>query len=96
MKNAFLIFFLFAIGHIRAQVDIDQLVQYCDSVMNYGVDYPMIPGAVMGIASSDSTYLLKGYGYSDYNNKIGVDPDRTLFQIGSIGKLLQVLLCFTK
>ena len=48
----------------------------------------MIPGAVMGLATSDSVVLLKGYGYSDWGKKLTVDPDRTLFQIGSVGKLM--------
>jgi len=55
--------------------------------MNAGVSYPMIPGAVMGLATSDSLLLLKGYGFSDYKRKIAIDPNRTLFQVGSVGKV---------
>ena len=59
--------------------------------MNYGVNDPMIPGAVMGIASSDTVLLLEGYGYADYEEKVSVDPQQTMFQIGSVGKVLTAI-----
>ena len=87
MKRIFLVLAIFICGYLTAQVDIQKLVRYTDSITNSGVDNSKVPGVVVGIASSDSIFLLKGYGYSDYNKKIAVDPEKTLFQIGSVGKL---------
>ncbi|NNF35291.1 MAG: beta-lactamase family protein [Saprospiraceae bacterium] len=74
--------------HSNAQVDINQLVSYADSMMNQGISEPMISGAVMGIANSESILLLQGYGYGDYNKKVNVDSESTLFQVGSVGKVI--------
>ncbi|MEM7087157.1 MAG: serine hydrolase domain-containing protein [Bacteroidota bacterium] len=87
MKRIFIALAIFISGYLNAQVAIEKLVQYSDSVCIAGVKNVKVPGLVLGIASSDSIYLLKGYGYSDYDKKIVVDPEKTLFQIGSVGKL---------
>ena len=79
---------LFSNIQLRAQIDIQALIQYCDSSMNAGIEYPMIPGAVMGLGNSDSIFLLKGYGHGDYEKKTVVDPYQTLFQLGSVGKIM--------
>ena len=87
MKQFFFVLVIFISGYLSAQVDIQKMVKYSDSITISGVNNSMVPGVVVGIASSDSIYLLKGYGYSDYDNKIAVDPEKTLFQLASIGKL---------
>lgn len=87
MKQVFFVLTIFICGHLSAQVDIQKLVKYVDSITISGINNSMAPGVVVGIASSDSIIFLKGYGYSDYNKKIAVDPEKTLFQLGSIGKL---------
>ncbi len=87
MKRIFFVLTIFICGYLNAQVDIQKMVRYMDSITNSGVNNSKVPGVVLGIASSDSILLLKGYGYSDYVKKIAVDPEKTLFQIGSVGKL---------
>ena len=87
MKWIFSVLAIFICGYLSAQVDIQKLVRYSDSITNSEVNNSKVPGVVLGIASSDSIFLLKGYGYSDYDKKIAVDPEKTLFQLGSVGKL---------
>lgn len=87
MKQITLIIAMFIFGNTFSQVDIKELVKYADSITTSEVSIPKVPGVVLGIASSDSIFLLKGYGYGDYDKKIAVDPKKTLFQIGSVGKL---------
>lgn len=45
-----------------------------------------IAGAVVAVVHKGKVILKKGYGYSDYNSKLKVNPDSTLFRIGSISK----------
>nr|HMT21774.1 serine hydrolase domain-containing protein [Promineifilum sp.] len=46
-----------------------------------------IAGAAVSVVKDGQLLFTKGYGYSDVANKIPVDPERTLFRIGSVGKL---------
>jgi CubicO group peptidase (beta-lactamase class C family) len=46
-----------------------------------------ISGATLSIIMNGKKLVHKGYGYSDFFNRVPVDPDQTLFRIGSISKL---------
>ena len=46
-----------------------------------------VPGAVFTLVKDGKIFFSKGYGYADLENKIPVDPDKTLFRVGSISKL---------
>ncbi|WP_293334023.1 serine hydrolase [Microcoleus sp. CAWBG58] len=46
-----------------------------------------VPGAVFALVKDGKIFFSKGYGYADLENKIPVDPDKTLFRVGSISKL---------
>jgi len=69
MNKVILVIVVFIHTQLSAQVDIDKLLKYSDSIMSYGVETYQIPGAVIGIATSDSIIMLKGYGYSDIDKK---------------------------
>lgn len=45
-----------------------------------------IPGVAVALVTADGPLLLKGWGYADLAARRHVDPDRTLFRIGSITK----------
>ncbi len=47
-----------------------------------------IPGAVFVLVKDGKIFFSKGYGYADLEQKIPVVPDKTLFRVGSISKLL--------
>ena len=49
-------------------------------------EYP-IPGAAVSVVKDGELFFAKGYGYADLENGIPVDPEQTLFRIGSVGKL---------
>jgi len=49
-------------------------------------EYP-IPGAAVSVVKDGKLFFAKGYGYADLENKIPVDPEQTVFKIGSVGKL---------
>jgi CubicO group peptidase (beta-lactamase class C family) len=44
-------------------------------------------GAVVVIVSDGKLYFSKGYGYADMAKSRAVDPEKTLFRIGSVSKL---------
>ena len=47
-----------------------------------------IPGMAVTICAKNKTIFQKGYGYADLENKMGVDPKRTIFRIASISKCI--------
>ncbi|MFM7372916.1 MAG: serine hydrolase domain-containing protein, partial [Sphaerospermopsis kisseleviana] len=47
-----------------------------------------IPGAVFVLVKDGKLLLSKGYGFAKLDKKIVVTPERTLFRLGSISKLL--------
>lgn len=46
-----------------------------------------IPGAAVSIVKDGKLFFAKGYGYADVDKKIPVDPEQTIFAIGSVGKV---------
>ena len=47
-----------------------------------------LSGAVFTLVKDGKVFFSKGYGYANLEQKIPVDPDKTLFRIGSLSKLL--------
>src|SRR6056297_3032197 len=45
------------------------------------------PGAAIGVVKDGEIVFLKGYGYADIENKILVNPNRTIFEWASTSKL---------
>lgn len=46
-----------------------------------------VAGAVVSVVKDDQVLFSKGYGYADVVKNIAVDPDRTVFILGSLSKL---------
>ncbi|WP_299764512.1 serine hydrolase domain-containing protein [uncultured Dokdonia sp.] len=69
------------------QVDIVKLETQLDSLMNTRMQEEHIPGAAFIIVKDGKTLLKKGYGYTSLGEEIRrVDPDSTIFRIGSVTK----------
>jgi CubicO group peptidase (beta-lactamase class C family) len=47
-----------------------------------------IPGAMVAVVLDGQVVLTKGYGYADLEKQTPVDPQRTLFRVASVSKLL--------
>ncbi len=60
---------------------------WLDGLMPYAVEAGKIPGAVVVVVKDGQIIAQKGYGFSDLGRRRPVDPQRTLFRIGSISKL---------
>jgi len=65
---------------------------YVDSQILPALKQSGVPGAVVVIVRRAGTVLAKGYGVADLNRHMPVDPDRTLFDIASIGKTMTAIV----
>jgi CubicO group peptidase (beta-lactamase class C family) len=67
--------------------DPKEMEAFVDGILVDQMDANHIPGAVVSVVKDGKLVFAKGYGYSDYENKIPVDAERTLFRVGSVSKL---------
>jgi CubicO group peptidase (beta-lactamase class C family) len=63
------------------------LESFLDGLMPVQIEHADIAGAVIAVVKDGKLLFAKGYGYSDYEKKIPVSPENTLFRPGSISKL---------
>lgn len=63
------------------------LGSFLDGLVPVQIEHADIAGAVVAVVKDGKPLFAKGYGYSDYEKKIPVSPENTLFRPGSISKL---------
>src|SRR6266849_9937737 len=63
------------------------LESFLDGFMPLQLGHADIAGAVVAVVKGGKLFFAKGDGYSDYERKIPVSPENTLFRPGSISKL---------
>lgn len=68
-------------------IDRVDLEAFLDDFFVREMDELHIPGAVFVMVKDGEIFLAKGYGYANVEKGIPVDPERTLFRVGSISKL---------
>jgi CubicO group peptidase (beta-lactamase class C family) len=71
----------------RGPVDAVEVEAFLDGLMTAQLNDRGIAGATVAVVRDGLILLAKGYGVADVPNRIAVDPDRTLFRIGSVTKL---------
>lgn len=64
-----------------------ELEPFLDGVMSVAMAASDVPGGVVVIVKDGEVLLAKGYGYADVAAQRPVDPETTLFRIGSVTKL---------
>ena len=62
------------------------LESFFDGLINDHLKSKHVAGAVVAVVKDGNIVFKKGYGYSDYENKLPVSPDSSIFRIGSISK----------
>ena len=91
MKKSFLLFLLFSIFHsVSIAQDLpprSELASFMDGAIKTIMEKEHINGVTVSIVNQDSIYWSKGYGYADIKEGIRVNPERTLFRMGSVSKL---------
>ena len=73
-----------AAGHDLTATDVDA---WLDGLIPAALDSAEVPGAVVVVVKDGQVLTEKGYGYSNYEKRIPVDPRTTLFRPGSTSKL---------
>ena len=70
-----------------AQLTATDLETFLDGLMPVQIEQADIAGAVVAVVKDGKLLFEKGYGYADYEKKVPVSPENTLFRPGSISKL---------
>ncbi|MCC6823512.1 MAG: serine hydrolase [Verrucomicrobia subdivision 3 bacterium] len=65
-----------------------EMEAFVDGVIAAQLESLHIPGAAVAVVADGKVYFAKGYGYADLEKGRKVDPEATLFLIGSVIKLL--------
>jgi CubicO group peptidase (beta-lactamase class C family) len=63
------------------------LEAFLDGLMPLQIQHADIAGAVVAVVKDGKLLFSRGYGYSDYEKRMAVSPENTLFRPGSISKL---------
>lgn len=68
------------------EIDTERLRAAVDSFMDRDMADLRVPGAVVAIVQNGEVILLRGYGVADSARGTPVDPDHTVFRLGSVTK----------
>jgi CubicO group peptidase (beta-lactamase class C family) len=75
-------------GRHSAPSDTASLGAFADSFFAREMPERRVPGAVVVVVRGGQVVLSRGYGYADVEARRTVDPERTLFRIGSVSKVV--------
>jgi len=64
-----------------------ELKAYFDGFINSQIEEYKVPGVTLSIVKDGRVLLKEGYGFYDLEKNKSVDPDNTLFRVGSTSKL---------
>ncbi|MGE5224138.1 MAG: serine hydrolase domain-containing protein, partial [Omnitrophica WOR_2 bacterium] len=64
-----------------------ELEAFLDQLLGKQIDEYHIAGAAVSVVKDGRLFFAKGYGYADLEKGIPVDPEQTVFRIGSVTKL---------
>jgi len=72
----------------QGPTDSAEMGNFLDDLLAKQMAENHIAGAAISVVKDGKLFFAKGYGYADIEKGIPVDPERTLFGIGSVGKTL--------
>ncbi len=70
-----------------SRLEAEEVTSFLDGVIQQQMEEHNIPNLTVSLVQGGQVLMAKGYGYADYDTQTPVDPDRTLFRIGSTSKL---------
>ena len=68
--------------------DVAEFEAFLDGFVESNMETLQIPGLAFTIVKDGQLFFSKGYGYADVENQIPVEPDKTVFRVGSVSKLV--------
>src|SRR5688572_1249128 len=71
----------------RRPIDAAELARFIDPLITAQMEKEHIPGAVFVLVQNGRVLYQRGYGFANIANGIRVDPERTIWRIGSISKV---------
>ena len=86
-----LILILLSHATIKAEdrlINMKEVEDFTDEFFKQNMEQYHVPGVAIAFVKDDQVAFMEGYGYADVENKIKVEPQKTVFGIGSISKLL--------
>ncbi len=76
-----------SLNRVQGPTDAGEIEAFLDDLFARHMDEYHIAGAAVAVVKDGQLFFAKGYGYADLENNIPVDPERTMFKIGSLTKL---------
>ena len=73
---------------VTAQINLSEFEAFWDDFFTEKLTTSHVPGAVFVVVQNGEILLAKGYGVSDIDKQDAVSPERTLFHLGSVAKLM--------
>jgi CubicO group peptidase (beta-lactamase class C family) len=71
----------------QGPADPAELEAFLDELIGREMEENHIAGAAVSVVKDGELFFAKGYGYADVEDGIPVDPEQTVFRIGSVTKL---------
>ena len=71
----------------QGPADAAEVEAFLDDLIAQEMEEYHIAGAAIAVVKDGKLFFTKGYGYADIENKVPVDPEQTIFRIGSVGKV---------
>lgn len=97
MKNVLAILCVLVTGLVSSSVALAEPIkpadveEFFDTTITALMDGTGIPGVTLSVVQNGEVILLKGYGVADIKTGEPVDPETTVFRIGSITKLFTAI-----
>ena len=66
--------------------DVAEFEAFLDGFIEPNMEALEIPGLAFAMVKDGQLFFSKGYGFADIDNQIPVEPDKTVFRVGSVSK----------
>jgi CubicO group peptidase (beta-lactamase class C family) len=76
-----------SLNQAEGPTDAAEMEAFMDDLFARQMEENHIAGAAVAVVKDGQLFFAKGYGYADLENNIPVDPEQTLFKLGSVTKL---------
>ena len=71
----------------QGPTDPAEMEAFLDDLMSKEMEENHVVGAAVSVVKDGKLFFTKGYGYAELETKVPVNPEQTIFRIGSVGKM---------